>query len=208
MLEEGGGDIGFRDELRHNTVYKHFRLPYELLWQSEMKNLVDQLASGGSDDPVTRTQKGSLSRKAGAVWVRPYLVFARAMKTHPDRLSLGLMGKFVRLLEKAATVLAIGYSWNDPHINDLIFDAVAGGASLINVSRSANPANVLALWMQRFPTTFNILRRRLFMFGGGAKRVLEEGIVELISGESLELDLIESVKKSLPVEISLEQTLP
>jgi len=206
-LEEGGGDIGFRDELRHNTVYKFFRLPYELLWRPEMQDLADQLASGGSDDPVTRTQTGSLSRKAGAVWIRPYLVFARAMKTHPDRLSLDLMAMFARLLERAATVLVIGYSWADSHVNDLIFDAVARGASLVNVSRSGLPSNVLALWMQRFPTTFHVLRKRLFMFGGGAKRALEEGTVELPSGRSLDIDLVGLVAKGLPVELSLERTL-
>ncbi len=206
-LEEGGGDIGFRDELRHNTVYKHFRLPYELLWRPEMRDLVDQIAFGGSDDPVTRTQAGSLSRKAGAVWIRPYLVFARAMKAHPDRLSLDLMAMFARLLDRAAMVLVIGYSWGDPHVNDLIFDAVAQGASLVNVSWSALPPTVLALWMQRFPTTFHVLRKRLFMFGGGAKRVLKEGSVELPSGESLDLDLIGSVAQGLPIELSLERTL-
>jgi hypothetical protein len=206
-LEQGVGDIGFRDELRHNTVYKHFRIPYELLWRPEMRDLVDQLASGGSDDPVTHTQTGSLSRKAGAVWIRPYLIFARAMKAHPDRLSLDLMATFARLLGRAAMVLVIGYSWGDPHVNDLIFDAVAHGASLVNVSRSALPSTALALWMQRFPTTFHVLRKRLFMFGGGAKRVLEEGSVELPSGGSLDLDLIGSVARGLPIELSLERTL-
>lgn len=207
VLEEGGGDIGYRDELRHNTVYKHFRLPYEFMWRPEMQDLVDQLASGGSDDPVTRTQTRSLSRKAGAVWIRPYLVFARAMKAHPDRLSVDLIGTFARLLDRAITVLVIGYSWGDPHVNDLIFDAVARGASLINVSRTARPSNVIALWMQRFPTTFHVLRRRLFMFGGGAKRLLEEGSVELPSSESRDIDFIGSVAQGLPIELSLERTL-
>ena len=45
------------------------------------------------------------------------------------------------------------------------------------------------------------------MFGGGAKRVLEEGNIELPSGESQDFDFIESVEHGLPTEISLEQTL-
>lgn len=134
VLEEGGGDIGARDELRHNTAYRHFRVPNEFFWRPDMQVLVDQLALGGADDPVTRVDEKSLSRKAGAVWVRPYLIFARALKAHPDRLSLELMSKFAELMDKAGAVLVIGYSWGDPHVNDLVFDAVARGASLINVS--------------------------------------------------------------------------
>lgn len=188
VLEEGVGDIGSRDELRHNTAYKHFRVPYELLWQRDTEGLV--------------------SRKAGAIWIRPYLVFARALKAHPERISADLTATFARLLDRSSTILVIGYSWADPHVNDLILDAVARGACLVNISRTAVPESVLALWIHRFPTTFHVLRRRLFMFGGGAKRVLETGKVELPCGESLCLDLVDLLTKGLPAELSLEKTLP
>jgi len=167
VLEEGGGDIGSRDELRHNTVYGHFRLPYDNLWRPEMQYLVDQLASGGPNDPVTRAQTRSLSRKAGSLWVRPYLAFARALKAHHDRLSIELMVTFARLLDRAARVLVIGYSWADPHVNDLIFEAVAKGATLINVSREAFPPAcpgivdaAVSHYLQRSPATTLHVRRR------------------------------------------------
>ena len=207
VLEEGSGDIGSRDELRHNTAYKHFRLPYELLWSPDTSYLIDQLASGGPDDPITRTGVRPLSRKAGAVWVRPYLVFARAMKAHPDRVSVELIATFAQLLEAAAAVLVIGYSWGDPHVNDLIFDAVARGALLVNVSRQARPESVLALWTHRFPSTFHLLRQRLFIFGGGAQRVLDERTIDLPSGASQEFDLVGSLPHRLPIELSLKGTL-
>jgi len=207
VLEEGSGDIGYRDELRHNTVYRYFRIPYELLWLQEMQGIVKQIANGGRNDPVTKTETGFVNRKAGAVWVQPYLIFARALKSHPDRLYIELMTTLTRLLESAGSILVIGYSWGDPHVNDLILNAVARGANLINVSKSALQKNALALWIHRFPTTFHVLRKKLFMFGGGAKRVLEEGRIELPSGESKDFDLIESVENSLPIELSLDRTL-
>ena len=205
VIEEGGGDIGSRDELRHNTAYAYFRIPYDWLWISEMRGLVAELAAGGPNDPLTKTNGQSLSRKAGALWIRPYLVFARALKTHPDRLSLDLMTTFTRLLESAEVILVIGYSWGDVHINDLIFDAVGRGARLINISASPRPKRgALALWKHRFPTTSHLLRKRLWIFGGGARRVLEEGTVQLPSGRFQDLDMIAAGLR-LPVELSLAE---
>ena len=201
VLEEGGGDIGSREELRHNTAYRHFKIPYEWFWQLE-KSLLEQLSSGGADDPVTRIENRSLSRKAGAIWVRPYLIFARSLKNHPDRLLLDLMAKFCELLRETALIITVGYSWGDTHINDLIFDEVARGASLVNISRKASDEGVLALWMHRFPTTFGLIRKRLFMFGGGAKQVIEAGKAELVSGP-VEIDLIRLATQGLSEELSL-----
>lgn len=45
------------------------------------------------------------------------------------------------------------------------------------------------------------------MFGGGTKRILEEGKAKLPSGETIDLDLIGSVPQGLPIAFSLEQTL-
>lgn len=207
VLEEGSGDIGYRDELRHNTTYRYFRIPHELLWLPEKQGMIKQIAIGGQNDPVTNTETRFVSRKAGAVWIQPYLIFARALKSHPDRLYIELMTTLTRLLDNARRILVIGYSWGDPHVNDLILDAVAQGASLINVSKSALQKAALALWIHRFPTTFQFIKKRLFMFGGGAKRVLEEGIVELPSGESKDFDFIESVENGLPIGLSLDRTL-
>lgn len=207
VLEQGVGEIGYRDALRYNTAYKYFRLPYEIFWSPENRDIIDQIATGGDNDPVTRTETGSLSRKAGVVFVRPYLIFARAVKSHPDSLFISLINTFTNLLEKARNILVIGYSWADPHVNDIILDAVARGATLINLSKSAIHKPALALWTHRFPTTFHFLNKRLFMFGGGARQVLEEGIIELPSGESKTLDFTKKVQHGLPIELSLKHTL-
>lgn len=191
-VEEGDGDIASRDELRHNAAYQYFRLSY------------DHLLGTGVPDAIGRLVP---RRKAGAVWIRPYLAFARALKALPDRLSLSLTATLAQLLDHAAAVLVIGYSWGDPHVNDLILEAVARGATLANVSLEARDEPALALWMHRFPTTFPLMRRRLFMLGGGAKRVLEQCEIELPSGESRELDLLTSLPNGLPQEVSLERTI-
>ena len=204
VMEEGIGDIGFRDELRYNSAYKYFRLPYEKIWTTKKEDVVDQLVRGLAtliDDQYVLTQK------AGNVWIHPYLVFARATKTHPDSLYLDIMTTFNQLLDNAENILVVGYSWGDPHINDLILDAVARGANMINVSKSTIQNNAIALWQQRFQTTFSVLRKRLFMFGGGAKNVFEEGKIELPSGESYDIDIIELLKQGLPSDFSLEKTL-
>ncbi len=204
VMEEGIGDIGLRDELRYNSAYKYFRLPYERMWTIKRKDIVEHLVRGLA---TLNDDYNVLTQKAGNVWIQPYLVFARATKTHPDRLYLDIMTTFSQLLDNAEKILVIGYSWGDPHVNDLILDAVARGASLVNISKSAIQGNALALWEQRFTTTFSILRKRLFMFGGGAKRVLEEGNIELPSGESHDIDLIETLKQGLPSDFSLDKTL-
>jgi hypothetical protein len=204
VMEEGIGDIGFRDELRYNSAYKYFRLPYSKIWITKKEDIVEQLVRGLA---TLNNDNYVLTQKAGNVWIQPYLVFARATKTHPDRLILDIMTTFNQLLDNAENILVIGYSWGDPHINDLILDAIARGASLVNVSKSAIQKNALALWEQRFQTTFSVLKKRLFMFGGGAKRVLEEGKIELPSGESHDIDLIETLKQGLPPDFSLDKTL-
>lgn len=206
VVEEGSGDVGSRDELRHNTAYGYFRLPYDALWSPETKGLYEDLAVGGPGDLVVQAKPESPSRKAGAVWVRPYLGFARALKTHPDRVSLDLISTFVDALHRAAWVLVVGYSWSDPHVNDLILDAVAQGANLVNISRSAKPSHLLGLLMQRFPTTFPLIQKRLFLFGGGALRVLQDGNVDLPSGASASVD-IRAMDRGDIYKLSLAETL-
>ena len=204
VIEEGSGEIGYRDDLRYNLPYTYFRLPYEIFWNPKMKNIIDELALGGPNDPITRLKNEVLTRKAGNVYIRPYLIFARALKSHPDLLYLDLTSTFTRLLNIASTILVIGYSWGDPHVNDLILEAVAKGAILVNMSKSAPQKTALALWRHKFPTTYHLLSERLFMFGGGAKRVLEDGNIKLPSGDLRQIDFIESIKQGFPVELSLK----
>ena len=139
--------------------------------------------------------------------MRPYLNFARALKSHPDRLFVALINTFTNLLDNANNILVIGYSWGDPHINDIILDAVARGANLINLSKSALQKPALALLRHRFPTTFHFLNNRIYMFGGGARQILEEGKIELPSGESKTIDFIKSLEQGLPIELSLKHAM-
>lgn len=182
-IEEGGGDIGWPDELRYNAIYGHFRLPHKLFW-SEPVIPPGVFAEGGAGDPVTNCEGDSPSRKSGAVWVRPYLIYARTLKTHPDRLWLAAVKKWADLVEGAESIVVVGYSWGDPHINDMILDAIARGARLINISLEPVPTPLLALLSQRFPTTFHRIIERVFLFGGGAKAALSAGVVTLPTGRT------------------------
>ncbi len=192
-VEEGGGDIGWPDELRYNATYGHFRLPHELFW-AEPAIPPRVFAEGGDGDPVTKCEGDSPSRKSGAVWVRPYLIYARALKTHPDRLWLAAVKTWADLIEAAKSILVVGYSWGDPHINDMILDAIARGARLINISLEPVPTPLLALLSQRFPTTFHRIIERVFLFGGGAKTVLSGNVVTLPTGRTAVVRIAERLR--------------
>jgi hypothetical protein len=210
VLEEGNGDIGTREDMRHNTPYQFFRYPYQELLRLEGSGEsadVDTLALGGQSDPATRTPQGALTRKAGALWLRPYLLYAIALKAHLNRISLDLLGTFGRLLSQAQYVLVIGYSWSDPHINDLLLGAVAQGCTLVNVGLHAKDERFHALWMQRFPTTYPVVAKRLYSLGGGAKRVLAEQEIVSLSEEIYRFDVVSSLNGTLPKELSLSYQL-
>jgi hypothetical protein len=201
-IEEGSGDIGWPDELRYNAVYGYFRLPHEVFW-SEPSVPPRVLAEGGDGDPVTKCEGDSPSRKSGAVWVRPYLVYARALKTHPDRLWLAAVKKWADLIEAAKSIVVVGYSWGDPHINDMTLDAIACGAGLINISQNPVPTALLALLSQRFPTTFHRIIERVFLFGGGARTALGENVVTLPTGRSAAVQIADELRAGgLPAELS------
>ena len=110
-------------------------------------------------------------------------------------------------LKVTQNILVTGYGWQDAYINDLILNAVAQGANVINVSNNAMPKQVLGLWIQKFPTTFKEMKKRMYMFGGGAQRVLKEKEVILPSGVSQKIDLIHLLNEELPPELSLHDTL-
>ena len=61
VIEEGNGEIGYRDDLRHNVVYKYFRLPYETFWTPKNQENIIQLATGGTNDPVIQTNREQLT---------------------------------------------------------------------------------------------------------------------------------------------------
>ena len=167
VVEEGTGDIGDRDELRYNSAFGYFRFPHDTFWKPEIK---DKIGTVGLRSLI---EYGQLKRKAGAIWLQPYLGFARNLKVRPDLLSISIVAEFVRLLEKARNILVVGYSWGDAHVNDLILDAVARGASLINVSNKPELPALVSILRQRFATTYPQLRKRIFPLGGGARKVLQ-----------------------------------
>jgi len=203
ILEEGSGDIGVREELRHNTQYDFLRLPYEYFWDNAWKAHIDDIAIGGPKDPTTQIRDEKVSRKAGALWLRPYMLYALSLKTHPDHLSLELFGTFNKLLKKSRNILVIGYSWSDPHINDLLFGAVAQGAAIINIGNDAKENNFLAIIMHRLPTTFPAASKRVFSFGGGAKKVFNNLKIDLPKGHINNFDIIEALNTRIPEELSV-----
>jgi hypothetical protein len=127
-IEEGFGDIGNRADLRQNTVYAHLKLPLAQILDASQNDTMRDLAIGGEADCAMRSTVGPVTRKAGAVWLRPNMIFARATKLQSDSLSLCLFGHFSRALARTKNVLVLGYSWSDVHINELIFHAIANGA--------------------------------------------------------------------------------
>ncbi len=211
VLEEGTGDIGNREDMRHNSPYQFFRLPYPMLLELKGPNGlldIDILVGGEKGDPITHsTEWDNLTRNAGYVSIRPYMIYAVALKAHLDRLSLDLLGTFGRFLSKAKHLLVIGYSWSDPHINDLLLGAVAQGCTLVNVGRNSKDERFLALWRQRFPTTYQLIAKRLYGLGGGAKEVLINKKVLLPSGEINKFDIVSSLNSTLPQKLSLAYQL-
>lgn len=208
-IEEGSGDIGNRADLRQNSVYAHMRLPLEVIARAGKGGNVQNLAVGGPCDLAMQSADGDISRKAGAIWLRPNMVFARATKMHSEALWIDLFGRFTLALACAQNVLVVGYSWGDAHINDMLLNAVAQGVTLIDVSRECPSQHTLGLIAQRFPTTFRETSNRVYMFGGGAKHVLADREIVLPSGKAAAFDLPAALTRAiaLPGEYSLRHTL-
>jgi hypothetical protein len=210
-IEEGAGDIGNRSDLRQNSVYAHMRLPIDVMARAgNDDDNVQDLAVGGPSDLAMQSAEGWTSRRAGAIWLRPSMVFARATKLHSDALWIDLFGRFSLGLGQAKNVLVVGYSWGDVHINDMLLNALAQGITLIDVSRGCPSSHTLGLIAQRFPTTFRETSSRVYMFGGGARRVLGDGEVVLPSKQERAFDLPAALSKGndeLPGEYSLRDTL-
>lgn len=208
-IEEGSGDIGNRSDLRQNSVYAHMRLPIEAMERAGKDGNLQHLAVGGPTDLAMRTADGQVSRKAGAIWLRACMVFARATKMHPDALWIDLFGRFALALACAQNVLIVGYSWSDAHINDMLLNAVAQGVTLIDVSRDCPSQHTLGLIAQRFPTTFRETSSRVYMFGGGANLVFADQKIVLPSGKTSDFDLSATLTRetALPGEYSLRQSL-
>lgn len=205
VLEEGSGDIGSREELRHNSSSGFYRVSQKVFWNPALADKVEDVAFGGKGDPATKLDDRVVSRKAGALWLRPYMAYSKAIKTHLDELSLGLYSKLAQSLKSTLWIVTIGYSWSDSHVNDLMFDAIAQGARLVNLSSESKPERALALWIQRFPTTYTHIRDRLFTFGGGAKTNLEDGRAILHTAKEVDLDFSTLASRGLPAEYSLAE---
>jgi hypothetical protein len=203
---EGGGDIGHPPLLRNNTPYGHFRVSRfaTCAVQTGEPFDLDAIALGGQVRP-NRPQR--MTRKAGQLWLRPFMSFAMAAKVHTDPLSLELLWTFTRYLRAARTIVVIGYSWSDVHINEMLLSAMAQGASLVNIGLRASDTSVRALLMQRFPSTFSTLASRTYCFGGGARACLEQGTIELSEGEIRRLDLVQAINGGMPAGLSLADQL-
>ncbi len=200
-LEEGSDWIGKNQIQRHNPVYRYFRIPCQRFYEEELTN----------DDQILLVEKygdGTLTRKAGALWMNPQIAYARAYKANPDSLTLELLRTFSTLVGTAETLVTIGYSWSDAHINDLILSGVAKGARLVHIGMDYLPENIIRLWRQKFRTTFEHIKRRLFVFGGGAKSSIMESKVMLPTGESIKIDIVKTINDGLSTELSLYAKLP
>jgi hypothetical protein len=209
-IEEGCGDIGNRRDLRQNVAYAHMRLPSEAIAVAGLKGEIQDLADGGASDIAMQSKDGPVSRKAGAVWLRPNMVFARATKMRSDPMWVELFGRFSLALTRAKNILVVGYSWGDVHINDALLNAVAQGTRLIDVSRNCPSQHTLGLIAQRFPTTFRETSTQVFMFGGGTRRVIAEQKLVLPSGDEVEFNLPAALNEqiALPSKYSLRYSLP
>ena len=104
--------------------------------------------------------------------------------------------------------MTVGYSWSDAHINDLLLGGVARGARLVNIGLDPLPVDILRLWRRKFATTFDSIKPRLFVFGGGAKRCLSTANVEMPTNEVIDLDLVKALNECLSSDLSLEVKLP
>ena len=200
-LEEGADWIGMDVSQRHNPPYRYFRIPYRRFWEQELTSDDQILHVGDYGD-------GTLTRKAGALWMNPHMAYARAYKANPDPLTLELLRIFSKLVDAAKIVMTVGYSWSDAHINDLLLGGVARGARLVNVGLDHLPQEILRLWRRKFSTTFKYLKRRLYVFGGGAKRCFNSSNVVLPTGETITFDLVSALNEGLPSDLSLEAKLP
>jgi hypothetical protein len=179
VLEEGSGTVGERASTRLNVPYRHFRLDYDRVLGSH--DLADTRSL--LDLPP------DLTEKFGAVWIRPWMAFARGNKLSPDRPALELVATLARLLESARNVLVIGYSWADPHVNDVVLTAVGQGATLVDINLDTSSSHrSLRLWQRKMPTTFKHVAKRLFTFSGGASRCLA-GTVILPDGSTADVDI-------------------
>ena len=208
-IEEGSGDIGNRADLRRNTVYAHMRLPLEVMAFAGNASNIHDLAVGGASDITMQSSDGQVSRKAGVIWLRPNMMFARATKMHLDAMWVELVGRLSLSLTYAQNILVVGYSWGDAHINDILLNAIAQGARLIDVSRECPNQHTLGLIAQRFPTTFRETSDRVFMFGGGSRQVLAEREIVLPCGKTVSFDLPDALTRAiaLPTEYSLRQAI-
>lgn len=140
--------------------------------------------------------------------MNPQIAYARAYKANPDSLTLELLRTFSTLVGAAETLVTIGYSWSDAHINDLLLSGLARGARLVHIGLDHLPENIIRLWHQKFRTTFEHVKHRLFVFGGGAKSSIIGSKVILPTGESINLDIVKTINEGLSSELSLYAKLP
>jgi hypothetical protein len=192
VLEEGPGSIAASERQRHNVAYRYFRVDHQRL-----------LATPSLNDAAVLALPSHLSVKAGSVFIRPWMMFARGYKYYPEPPTLELLSAFERALEGAKYMLVIGYSWSDAHVNDALLRALAKGAHLVNVGWQPLTAPELAIWRDKLPTVFPHLGGRIFAFHGGAKRCLT-GTLLIQDRSEVRLDLVAALNtNSVPIEFAL-----
>lgn len=155
-----------------------------------------QAARGGDEDPMLAL---GVTRKAGAIWLRPHLEFVRSAKTHASPVSVELMSRFAKGLDACRTVVVCGYSWSDAHVNDMILGAAATGANVVNLAYDHDPEPLISLTANKLPTSYEEVLGRIYWIGGGAAAVLEEGS-SVLPGDCRDL---KSVLEQLKPEWSL-----
>lgn len=183
-MEEGSGDIGWSDVLRDNVRITTLRFsPDEMLKPGQTIHRFSGKEGFGWMDGKAATGK------AGAIWLRPDLVFARSRKLVVTGPMLDSMARFSHWLGDAARILVVGYAWRDPHINDLILQHVSRGLNVITVGGSPVPENLLPLLANKFPTTHRKILHQFSCLGGGAQSVFASKVAVTPGGQEEEVSL-------------------
>lgn len=178
-IEEGSADVGWSEILRDNVRVSTFRhSPDEMLSGKPIQNF------SGKNGFVCKSGR-QLTGKMGQVWFRPDMVFARSRKLTPTGPMPASLRRFSERLAAARHLVAVGYGWRDSHINDVIFEQVARGLEVVNVSNMPVPNGLVELLVNKFPTTHRKVLHQFLCLGGGAKKAILSGAaITPLGGES------------------------
>jgi hypothetical protein len=176
-IDEGNGEVGWSDILREKIRLLTFRYSF-----ADLINSADPIEKfSGKNGHLCKSGR-HLTGKMGAIWIRPALIFAQAKKFFPHKHTLDYFQRFSQWMENAKYLVVIGYGWQDTHINDMVLENVSRGLEIININKDPFSENLVALIVNKYPTTHKGILQRFYCIGGGAKKVLHIGVGETPSG--------------------------